>query len=237
MKKLLKITNNVHWIDHHISAIRKYDGTGLDTTVKGIRYNGVAGCLLTWAYLFYLKKGELKFEDNLDCLCLAPSFVKYISDHDIWEFNYGLNTKYFQLALRSVENEPIKQIWDDVYYDTFGSYLTHMLNKGKILYDYKRTDDKMYLKRMKFDTYFDGYKTCAVNKALCNSDIFDTLENDDEYDLFMVFSFDGSIYRYTIYPNNKEIDVSVIATKYGGGGHKGAAGFTSKKLLVKKESK
>lgn len=37
-----------------------------------------------------------------------------------------------------------------------------------------------------------------------------------------------------IYSSNKEIDCSKIAESFGGGGHKGAAGFSSDELLFKK---
>ena len=235
MDRLTEITKNIHWIDHHISAIRKYENTGFDKDVPGIRYNGVAGCLLTWLYLFKLSKGEIKFDnDKLEYLDKAPTFVKYISDHDVWEFKYGDSTKYFQTALRSEKTRPTDQIWDNLFYDNLNRYLLFMLDIGKTMYTYKCVEDENYLKRCKFDTIFEGFRTCAVNRALCNSSIFDTLENRDDYELFMTFSFDGEKFRYTIYPNNKSIDVSKIANKYGGGGHAGAAGFSSYDLLIRK---
>lgn len=61
---LFNITKNVYWIDHHITAINKYtnykskyiDENLLDV-VPGIRYNGLAGCALTFIYL-YLNEDE-----------------------------------------------------------------------------------------------------------------------------------------------------------------------------------
>jgi nanoRNase/pAp phosphatase (c-di-AMP/oligoRNAs hydrolase) len=44
----------------------------------------------------------------------------------------------------------------------------------------------------------------------------------------MPFVFDGEQYTVSLY--SKTVDVSEIAKKYGGGGHKGAAGFQCKKL-------
>lgn len=43
MDKLLGITPNVTWIDHHISAIKKYEN--YDKEIRGVRYDGVAGCI------------------------------------------------------------------------------------------------------------------------------------------------------------------------------------------------
>ena len=68
MLDLLRINKNVIWIDHHITAINKYDewmslikeATGVDR-IEGLRYNGLAGCELTW--LFY--NGYFKDESEI----------------------------------------------------------------------------------------------------------------------------------------------------------------------------
>ena len=59
-------------------------------------------------------------------------------------------------------------------------------------------------------------------------------EKYSEYPLVMVWVFDGTQYVYSIFSGNLEIDCSKIAESYGGGGHKGAAGFSSKDLLFRK---
>jgi nanoRNase/pAp phosphatase (c-di-AMP/oligoRNAs hydrolase) len=48
----------------------------------------------------------------------------------------------------------------------------------------------------------------------------------------MGFYFDGQKYNVSLYhsPHNKQHDLSLIAVKYGGGGHKGACGFQADKL-------
>jgi nanoRNase/pAp phosphatase (c-di-AMP/oligoRNAs hydrolase) len=52
----------------------------------------------------------------------------------------------------------------------------------------------------------------------------------------MPFCFDGKQWTYSMY-TLKDINVSEIAKKYGGGGHKKAAGFQSDKLLITMEAK
>ena len=47
-EKLLEITNNVIWIDHHKTAIEKHGGLN----VPGLRVDGIAGCELTWQYFY-----------------------------------------------------------------------------------------------------------------------------------------------------------------------------------------
>ena len=75
--------------------------------------------------------------------------------------------------------------------------------------------------------HLEGYKAFALNLGLCNSEYFKSVDNGT-YDLLIPFSFDGDEWIISLYSRN--IDVSEIAKKYGGGGHKGAAGFHCKEL-------
>ena len=43
MRELLKITTDITWIDHHKTAIEKYDGFEYD--IRGLRYDGIAACI------------------------------------------------------------------------------------------------------------------------------------------------------------------------------------------------
>lgn len=47
----------------------------------------------------------------------------------------------------------------------------------------------------------------------------------------MPFSFNGRNGTWTYSMYSKTVDVSNIAKKYGGGGHRGAAGFNTDKLI------
>lgn len=51
----------------------------------------------------------------------------------------------------------------------------------------------------------------------------------------MPFSFNGRNGTWTYSMYSKIVDVSNIAKKYGGGGHRGAAGFNLDKLIFEKE--
>ena len=50
MKKLLAITPNVVWIDHHKTAIEEYSYHPEIGEIAGIRDTDEAGCVLTWAF-------------------------------------------------------------------------------------------------------------------------------------------------------------------------------------------
>ena len=92
MRKILSKTKNVVWIDHHKSAIEKYKDFGED--IKGIRYDGIAGCMLTYCYYFVMVDGRIEFNENMTKS--APWMTKYIADHDVWKFEFGEETEDFK---------------------------------------------------------------------------------------------------------------------------------------------
>ena len=47
----------------------------------------------------------------------------------------------------------------------------------------------------------------------------------DKYDIVAVFSYDVKTHYWIISLYSNKVDVSVIASRFGGGGHKGSSGF------------
>lgn len=94
--RLLNITQNIDWIDHHKTAIKQFDKFGL----KGIRQSGKAACLLTWEYYKHYEKTN----DEI------PMTVKYLADYE-YEFEFGELTDYFQLGIRVEDTHPASKNW------------------------------------------------------------------------------------------------------------------------------
>ena len=66
----------------------------------------------------------------------------------------------------------------------------------------------------------------ALNIARSNSMVFAAAIRPD-HDGCLSYYYDGAKWRFSLYSvPGKEYDFSVIAKKYGGGGHRGASGFT-----------
>lgn len=237
MKELLKITNNIHWIDHHITAINKF--ADFPYTIKGIRKNGIAGCVLTWEYLFPDKK--------------IPYYVRLVGDYDVWTFKYGMDTRYFQLGLK-VENTELHSLnlpailSSNVKYN-FATFLPcwdklhkpwnvrKIINKGKAIYDYNEKQNEQ-LCNSGFNTELNGYTAFAVNSTYVSSDTFASMEKgykaDFKYDIWIGFykTKEGK-WKYSLRrPDWSTVDLSEIAKSYGGGGHVAAAGFTIDELIV-----
>jgi len=241
MDKLLTITENVTWIDHHISAIEKY--RNYDKEIRGLRYNGIAGCMLTYCFLACMVNvdtGEVTKEFDPEMVESAPYFTKLIADYDVWTFEYGDHTRFFQKGFTLYPNEPDEEIWkmmyeEDLLFPRDRKIIKRMIDQGRVITEYRNSMMKDYCDKKGFVAVFDDYKNCyALNMGMVGSDDF-VIENPDQYDILIGFSFDGELWTYSLRSNN--IDVSKVAAKYGGGGHKAAAGFNSKTLLLKAANK
>lgn len=104
---------------------------------------------------------------------------------------------------------------------------------GRLLYRYKQKQAEEYVKAKGFAVEFEGHKAFAVNHGLISSDFFETVD-DGSYDMFIGFSYNGGSgkWSYSLRAAKDDVDVSKIAVKYGGGGHKGAAGFTVEEYVL-----
>ncbi len=216
MERLLSITENVVWIDHHKTAIERYKNFSRE--IKGIRYDGIAGCMLTWLYF-----NEYNPEDENNAR-LAPRFTQLIADYDVWKFEYGEQSKYFQIAFNMMDFSPVDEQMKELTIST----VLNMIDTGRAIYDYKKSWSKKYCENLGFEREFHGHKAYIINLGMVNSDNFASVD-DGTYDLLIGFVYDGSKWKYSL--RSATVDVSEIAKLHGGGGHKGAAGFITDKLL------
>jgi oligoribonuclease NrnB/cAMP/cGMP phosphodiesterase (DHH superfamily) len=228
MRDLLKITENVTWIDHHKTAIDKY--ADFEHDIRGVRYDGIAGCMLTYCYLHHVTKrgqGDI-IPFDISMTEDAPMFTKLIADWDVWKFDFGDDTRNFQTAFYAYDFNPDSVNW--LRFLEEDSFEKEMIDKGLTMTKYRDSLAEKYIK-LGFETNFEGRSCFALNLGMANSEYFKSLPQD-KYDILIPFSFDGDLFKVSMY--SKTVDVSIIAAKYGGGGHKGASGFQCKELPFKK---
>jgi len=206
---------NVTWIDHHKTSIEKYKDF---RWVLGKRQDGIAACELTWQYLF----------ENQE----IPNIIKLIGDYDVWTFKYGDKTNHLQLGMQIRDTEPTNLVfWDkflDNNYPYSYKYLDEIINEGMIIDKYRQQDYKKTVDEYKFYRRWEGYN-CVVCNRIAPSMLFDSV-SEESYDVMIMYIFDGINYHISLRTKINEIDVSKIAQKYGGGGHKGASGFICQQL-------
>lgn len=219
----LELLNGVgvklYWIDHHKSSkncLSSIPKATLDTIeyVIDTDYCGMCNC---WRYFF----------NNLP----MPEIVRLIDDWDCWKLKLS-TTKDFHYGFdASGLDTPTNADWKSYLLDRGEclKLISKCIEDGKAIQKYIKIEDTN-----KFDYHFDckfcGFSCCCLN-VVRNSDIF--LDKIEDYDIVLAFMYNGNTYKYSIYcRKDSEAKCNIIAEIFGGGGHKGAAGFRSKKLVV-----
>lgn len=222
--------SNFIWIDHHISAIKDISETDFAKTADGIRNTKFAACELTWKYFF---------PDET-----MPEIVRLLGRYDCFGHkgtDEETEVLEFQYAARTVISN-----YEQAYY-YLQSYLqddTAIIDSlpldGSAIYKYLITEAKQAYKNG-FELDFDAptlgieyinnngvknkYKFIAINKERFNPINFGVDYHKDDYDGAACFHYDGKVWKWSLYNDNGVVDCSIIAKQFGGGGHKGAAGF------------
>ena len=216
--KILKITQNLVWIDHHKTALEKFKEL---EHLPGLRRDGTAACELAWEYFFQ---------------CVVPYSVALMGDYDVWKFAYGAKTTHFQSGLRLEDTRPFNQkLWGDLLGGN-NSEIEAIITNGQIITRYNDKAWERSLRAVGYHTTLDGLHCIACN-IQGSSDVFKSM-NCKNIDAFIVYGHSGRNFKCTIYKEkNSTVDVSRIAVKHGGGGHAGASGFYCETLPFKFEGR
>lgn len=223
------------WIDHHKSSI--------ETTPKevpGYRIDGVAACRLAWQYFAASYGGEQmndsRFlgwptkEDFIDRKVNEPYAVRLAGEYDVWD-KRDPNADILQYGLRTKELSASD--WLELL--SFGSLsiLGTLMDYGKIAKTYAEHINADICNHLTWIMEWEGLKFLCVNHARFNSLLFAAKDIPETgHDALLGFRFDGKNWMVSLYhaAHRTDIDLSEIAKKHGGGGHRGACGFTCAKL-------
>lgn len=161
------------------------------------------------------------YQEELDTL-----LKKKDEEQKVLEFQYG--------ARQCISNyeEAYHKLQSNINLGNSLCYEIH--NIGKSIYQYLCTEAKQAYKNG-FPIYFE-LNPCNVNnnvkKFICiNKERFNPINfgidyHKDGYDGAMCFHIDSNkIINVSLYNDNGLVDCSQMAKQFGGGGHKGAAGF------------
>ena len=207
--RIEKIAERFIWIDHHKSNIEKLKASEIPHKTDWHLDTSKSGCELTWERLF---KNQ------------PPYAVELVGDYDTWKFKYGDESRALHEALALYNTEPRGKVWEKLFEC---DALQWIIRQGYDCMKYRDGKNKAYMDSWGFETEFEGHRCLAVNRGHGNSQLFGE-EAISEFDILMPFVFDGKQWTISLYSD--KIDVSKIAVKHGGGGHKGAAGFQCDEL-------
>lgn len=216
------------WIDHHKSAIEQYPAS-----IPGYRIDGVAACRLAWQWFIGRDQMTQRSAIGLPALPLKeeyvgrkvsePLAVRLAGEYDIWD-KRDPNAELFQHGLRSRELTP--EIWAELLADINLTVL-ELLRGGEALQYAQQRQNESIIKDLGFTYQWEGLTFLVCNHARYNSLLF-TAGLKPEHDACMGFKYlpcgqwELSLYHA---PGKEQHDLSLIAKKHGGGGHRGACGF------------
>jgi len=223
--------NNLIWIDHHISTIKEAESVmlvskGIEITFNNVcpgkRQDGKAGCELTWEVLFPDRE--------------IPEAVRLLGRYDVWDLQP--NVLRFQYGFRLNDSNPDNQaLWIDYFEDFCEENCTGIMeqtiNDGETIIRYQKQENEKYVKSCAFEVLFEGYKAIACNKMLNNSQFFESIWDNTKYDIMISFGLHkNGFWTFSFYTDKPGVDVSLLAKKLGGGGHKQASGCQFDELPI-----
>lgn len=218
---------NLNWVDHHKSTIDKYP-----KTIQGYRIDGVAACRLAWQYfggvIVWKGEGNPTKQDFVDRNVTEPWAVRLAGEYDIWD-RRDPDAELFQHGLRS--EKPYSTAWEDMLQIGGSPTVVRLLNQGRAVQYATTHQNESIIKAAGFTIKFEGLKFLACNHARYNSHLF-TAGLKPEHDACFGFCWRDNQWVVSLYhaPGKEHHDLSQIAVKHGGGGHRGACGFRTKTL-------
>lgn len=226
MKEIKEKASKFIWIDHHETAIDAAQEAAF--TTDGLRRVGEAGCELTWQFFHSFA---------------VPLWVTLLGRYDVWDqknavLSWEDQILPFQYGVRNHDPGPMDTFWDQFFlgddpYPHVASCGVHALStEGSIILGYQRKQDETYVKTRAFEATFltpsEGYRAIACNVARANSDFFRAVYDPEKHDIMISFGMTQSgAWSISLRSAKPEVHCGQIAQCFGGGGHAGAAGFTS----------
>ena len=198
-KQMIEDADSLIIIDHHKSAmveLHDVSNTHFDMTKSG--------AMLAWEWFHPGKE--------------PPKFIRYIQDRDLWKWELEYS-KEFSAAfdMVSFEFEEFEKFEDDSVFDD-------ARKRGSFILAYSKTVVKKVCEKASHRK-IDGMDVMVVNASHWMSEIGARLAPDCDFAMIWYWDHADKMTKVSLRAFHDTVDVSEIAKKYGGGGHKKAAGF------------
>lgn len=220
MKQLKELSKyiEVHWVDHHITAIQDSIDHGY-SDLPGKREVGKAACELCWEYFF----GENTI----------PIAISYAGRYDVWDkgaYDWDNVILPFQFSLRTEYGVSHKVLWDskvyeDLIYTSGSDLLDKLIEEGKCILKYLNKTWKSAVTNCSFPVSIDGGKCqgIAIVSTELSSNVFKSVA--DQYDIHIVVCVRKDYYSISMYSEKEVMNLGeYMKENYNGGGHVKAAG-------------
>jgi len=203
LERIIKQNKRVVIIDHHVTI--KDELQKVHAHSYALNHSGAT---LAWKFFHKTK---------------TPRFLKYVEEGDLWK----IKSPHAKEILASIESKPFNfKVWDGIVKEienpkTRGKYI----EIGKSILEY---EDKIIAKLSKnMETaIFETQRVGVINSPILESQLGNAIYKG-KYKIGLVWHRrNGEIKVSLRSKNGDKTNVAKLAQKYGGGGHKAAAGFT-----------
>lgn len=239
-----ELRDKIVWIDHHRSAIDKYDHPDVNQIIglvdhfqfAGYRIDGVAACRLCWEWFSGWEADkliDLKLPNKdhfVNRLGHEPELIRLAGEYDVWD-KRDPDAEILQLGLKSLSDKEYRTLIESQFSANDGAGygstpLVSALANGYAIKAYV-DNDAAFRMQASHDIVFHGLHFLVLN-GRGNSNTFKS-HVKPRHDALMLWFYDGKQVKVSLYhaSGHEEIDLSLIARQYGGGGHRGACGFTT----------
>lgn len=200
--ELAKQANSILILDHHISAEK--DLINLPANVTTLFDMHRSGAVIAWEYFHQGKT--------------IPALLLHIQDNDLWRFELA-GTKAIIACLYSYPYE--FPLWK-----TFiASDLNKLRQDGEAIERKHMKEVKRLIASSSYRMVIAGYDVPVLNvPGLFSSDAGHIMGKNEPF--AACYSENGTSRSFSLRSAADGIDVAEIAVKFGGGGHKHAAGFS-----------
>lgn len=208
LQKMISKAKTLSVIDHHKTARKCLRNISCKNKYFNMKHSGAS---LAWAFMFPEQSSNL------------PLFIRYVEDHDIWlhkiENSEAMAGYYYSLPF---EFEEYEKLLDE----------KHIVEIMPVALGMKRQNDAYVKSAMSCATLKfykikgEYYLVAHVNSSVLKSEIGNKLLSKFPYcDLSAVYSLRDGMTTFSLRSEDVKTDTTLIASKFGGGGHRNASGM------------
>lgn len=207
--EMAAVARNILILDHHKTAREDLEDYKWEEHVEVHFDMSRSGAGLTW--------------DHFHSLTPRPAFIDYIEDRDLWLKRLP-GVDEFTAALRSYPMD--FAVWDGLV----AAGPDALIAEGKSIQRYYRGRVEA-MKQGAYQANIGGEPCWIVNcSGFMASEVAGELSQRGLNMGAIYFEVAPGEWVYSLRSSN-DFDVSAVAKQFGGGGHKGAAGFKAAKLI------
>jgi uncharacterized protein len=207
LKRMCRSARSVTVIDHHITT--KQELAGLEKELDNLRLvldMDKSGAVLTWEFFHEVP---------------PPKLLLHVQDRDLWRFELdGTNDIYAALMARPFDFST----WAGLIAD--GEVPSFLVEEGRVINRYRRAMIDLHRNKAVMGR-IEGYQVPIVN---CYEEIASDLLTELAAGQSFAASYQdqGTLRKWSLRSSATGADVAEIAKRFGGGGHRHAAGFITR---------